>query len=260
MSHFNRKITEMANSVTERLTIDQLAQRTGMTVRNIRAHQSRGLLAPPVVEGRTGYYDDDHEARIALIRQLQSDGYSLDLIGRLLARSREASSDAVAFARALREPFGEEEPQIVDLDELAERYGTTDPELLTRAKELGLIRPLGDGKWEELSPSLGRAGAELTRQGIPAAKTLKVVARLRRNSDSAARTVVRLFLEEVWTPFQREGAPEDRWPEVSDALVRLRPLAADSMLAVFAMAMDEAVEEAVGRELRRLRRDAKRAR
>ena len=26
------------------LTIDQLAQRTGMTVRNIRAHQSRGLL------------------------------------------------------------------------------------------------------------------------------------------------------------------------------------------------------------------------
>ena len=29
------------------LTIDQLAQRTGMTVRNLRAHQSRGLLLPP---------------------------------------------------------------------------------------------------------------------------------------------------------------------------------------------------------------------
>lgn len=231
-----------------------------MTVRNIRAHQSRGLLDPPVVQGRTGYYDAEHRARIELIRQLQVDGYSLELIGRLLARSREASADAVAFARALREPFGEEEPQIVDLDELAERYGTTDPELLTKAKELGLIRPVGDGKWEELSPSLGRAGAELTRQGIPAEKTLKVVSRIRRNSDSAARTFVRLFLEEVWTPFQREGAPEERWPEVSDALVRLRPLASDSMLAVFAMAMDEAVEEAFGRELRRLRRDAKRAR
>jgi DNA-binding transcriptional MerR regulator len=244
----------------ERLTIDELAHRTGMTVRNIRAHQSRGLLEPPVVEGRTGYYDDEHQSRIELIRQLQSDGYSLELIGRLLARSREASDDAVAFARALREPFGAEEPRIVDTDELAERYGTTDPELLARAKELGLIRPVGKGKWEELSPSLGRAGAELTRQGIPAEKTLKVVARIRRNSDSAARTFVRLFLEEVWTPFQREGAPEARWPEVSDALVRLRPLASDSMLAVFAMAMDEAVEEAFGRELKRLRRDAKRAR
>lgn len=250
----------MASERPERLTIDELAHRTGMTVRNIRAHQSRGLLDPPVVEGRTGYYDADHEARIELIRELQSDGYNLELIGRLLARSREASADAVAFARTLREPFAEEEPQIVDLDELADRYGTTDPEMLTKAKGLGLIRPVGKGKWEELSPSLGRAGAELTRQGIPAEKTLKVVARIRRNSDSAARTFVRLFLEEVWTPFQREGAPEERWPEVSDALVRLRPLASDSVLAIFAMAMDEAVEEAFGRELRRLRKDAKRAR
>lgn len=250
----------MASERPERLTIDELAHRTGMTVRNIRAHQSRGLLDPPVVEGRTGYYDADHEARIELIRELQSDGYNLELIGRLLARSREASADALAFARTLREPFGEEEPQIVDLDELADRYGTTDPEMLTKAKGLGLIRPVGKGKWEELSPSLGRAGAELTRQGIPAEKTLKVVARIRRNSDSAARTFVRLFLEEVWTPFQREGAPEERWPEVSDALVRLRPLASDSVLAIFAMAMDEAVEEAFGRELRRLRKDAKRAR
>ena len=40
----------------EQLTIDQLAQRTGMTVRNIRAHQSRGLLPPPAVRARTGYY------------------------------------------------------------------------------------------------------------------------------------------------------------------------------------------------------------
>ena len=29
------------------LTIDELAHETGMTARNIRAHQSRGLLPPP---------------------------------------------------------------------------------------------------------------------------------------------------------------------------------------------------------------------
>ena len=29
------------------LTIDRHAQETGMSARNIRAHQSRGLLAPP---------------------------------------------------------------------------------------------------------------------------------------------------------------------------------------------------------------------
>ena len=32
-----------SSAKSEQLTIDQLAQRVGMTVRNIRAHQSRGL-------------------------------------------------------------------------------------------------------------------------------------------------------------------------------------------------------------------------
>ncbi len=45
----------MTAEVTVDLTIDELAQRTG-TVRNVRAHQSRGLLPPPEVRGRTGYY------------------------------------------------------------------------------------------------------------------------------------------------------------------------------------------------------------
>src|SRR5919109_631665 len=34
------------------MTIDALARRTGMTVRNIRAHQSRGLVPPPDGRGR----------------------------------------------------------------------------------------------------------------------------------------------------------------------------------------------------------------
>ena len=38
------------------LTIEQLAAETGMTVRNIRAHQARGLLDPPEVRLRVGYY------------------------------------------------------------------------------------------------------------------------------------------------------------------------------------------------------------
>ena len=54
------------------LTIDELARRTGMTVRNIRAHQSRGLLPAPQVRGRTGYYGAEHEQRINLIRELQA--------------------------------------------------------------------------------------------------------------------------------------------------------------------------------------------
>ena len=51
-----------------------------MTVRNIRAYQSRGLLPPPELRGRTGYYGAEHVARIELIRELQSEGFNLEAI------------------------------------------------------------------------------------------------------------------------------------------------------------------------------------
>ena len=38
---------------TGELTVEQLAYETGMSVRNIRNHQSRGLLPPPEVRART---------------------------------------------------------------------------------------------------------------------------------------------------------------------------------------------------------------
>ena len=157
----------MANGAEPSLTIDQLAQRTGMTVRNIRAHQSRGLLDPPEVRGRTGYYGRAHVERLELIRRLQADGYSLDLIGRMLVTAGDQSAEALRFTEALRQPWADEQPRVVKARELADRYGTDDPELLAKAEELGLVRPLGDGHWEEMSPRLGRAGAELTDLGIP---------------------------------------------------------------------------------------------
>ena len=41
-----------------------------MTVRNVRAHQSRGLLPPPELRGRTGYYGPEHVARLNVIQEL----------------------------------------------------------------------------------------------------------------------------------------------------------------------------------------------
>src|SRR3990170_3414083 len=105
-------VTEAAS-----LTIDELAQRVGMTVRNIRAHQSRGLLPPPDVRGRTGYYGADHVARIELIKELQADGFNLEAIRRLIEGANGSSADVLRFTRALREPFADETPEIVTLEE-----------------------------------------------------------------------------------------------------------------------------------------------
>jgi DNA-binding transcriptional MerR regulator len=236
------------------LTIDEVARRTGMTVRNIRAHQSRGLLPPPAVRGRVGYYGPEHLARIALIRELQADGFNLESIRRLLEGAGGSSDEVLRFTRALREPFEDEQPRIVTGEELAERWGVEDPALLRRAQKLGFIRPLGDGRFEEASPRLARASAELAALGVPPRAALDVASRLRRHSEGVARAFVELFLEQVWKPFEEAGRPSERWPEVREALERLRPLAAESLLSVFQLTMSDAVESAFGRELERMRR------
>ncbi len=236
------------------LTIDELARRTGMTVRNIRAHQSRGLLPAPTVRGRTGFYGREHEDRIKLIRELQADGFKLEAISRLLHSAGGSSEEVLRFTRAVKAPFEDEQPQIVSAEELAERWGGTEPrpDLIRRAEKLGILRPLPDGKFEELSPRLGRAAAELAALGIPAEAALDVAGELRKHSDAVAKTFAGLFIDQVWKPFEREGRPEGQLPQVRDALERLRPLASDALLAMFQLVMTEVVEERMGRELERL--------
>jgi DNA-binding transcriptional MerR regulator len=231
------------------MTIDELARRTGMTVRNIRAHQSRGLVPPPEVRGRTGYYGDEHRTRIELIKELQADGFNLEAIRRLLEGAGGSSAEVLNFSRALRRPFEDEEPEILGEAEMQKRWGGADPELLKRAEKLGMLRPLDEGRFEILSPRLQRAGIELAALGIPAEKSLEIGEKVRRQARGVARVFVEVFIENVWKPFNRAGRPEEEWPKVRDALERLRPLASEALLAIFQQVMSEAVEEAAGREI-----------
>jgi DNA-binding transcriptional MerR regulator len=238
----------------EAITIDELARRTGMTVRNIRAHQSRGLLPPPTVRGRTGYYGPEHIARVELIREMQADGFNLGAIAKLLEGAGGSGDELLRFTRAVKEPFEDEEPRVIELTELQQRMNTTDPDLLRRAERLGIMRLLPEGRVEELSPRLSRAGEELGKLGVPVNRQLDVVERIRHHADGVAREFVKLFVNEVWRPFEEAGAPEERLPEVREALERLRPLAAEAMLGVFQLAMSDAVEREFTRTVERMRR------
>ena len=242
-----------ASSPADELTIDELAQRTGMTVRNIRAHQSRGLLPPPRVRGRTGFYGADHQARIELIQEMQAQGFNLQAIRRLVDAAPTSSEEPLRFLRAVAEPYVQEEAEVVTGAELARRWASDDPNLLRKAVRLGLLRPLGEGRFEDVSPRLARAGRELGELGVPADVVLELGAQIRKYADGVARAYVKLFVDEVWKPFQEAGAPEERWPEIRAALERLRPLAADSLMAIFGVAMADASEAAFGREIERLR-------
>ena len=240
----------MAEAVAE-LTIDELARETGMTVRNIRAHQSRGLLPPPEVRARTGYYGREHVARLRLIQELQGNGYNLAAIKDLVARSSGSAQEALDFARAILTPFEDERPEIVEAAELSQRFGGGDEKLLRRAEKLGIVVPLGEGRYELPSPTLVRAGETLIGLGIPLEKSLDVIENVARQADSVADAFVKLFLDRIWKPFDRAGQPDPDWPAVLAALEQLRPLATEVLVAIFQPRMTQATEKAFGRELDR---------
>jgi DNA-binding transcriptional MerR regulator len=235
----------------ERLTIEELAARTGMTVRNIRAHQSRGLLPPPEIRGRTGYYGPEHVARLELIGEMQADGFNLQSIKRLLDVSDGSGRELLGFKRALTAPFEQETPEFVARQELEELWGVLDPKLMARAERLGLLRRLGNGGYEIPSPTLYHAGEQLLALGVSPERMVSVAEQIKRRADAIAHAFVELFLEAIWKPFVEAGRPEDGWPVVRQGLERLRPLASEAVLASFQRAMTEAVEDAFGKELGR---------
>src|SRR5215208_2082888 len=143
------------------MTIDELARETGMTVRNIRAHQSRGLIPPPDVRGRTGFYGPEHVKRLRLVRELQADGLNLRAIERLMA-SQQAGDELLDLRALLLQPFETETPEVITAEELARRFGAPgdapDPDALARAVKLGIVVPIDGDRFEVPSPTLLQAG------------------------------------------------------------------------------------------------------
>jgi len=233
------------------LTIDELARETGMSVRNIREHQARGLLQAPQVRARIGYYGAEHLERLRLIVELQAEGFNLRGIKRLIEDAHGVTDRLAAVRRAVIEPFETEQPQVFTAEELSHRFGAENEDATEKAVKLGALVPLGDGRFEAPSPSLIEAAEEVVSRGVELRTALAVLAQMERSSKEVARSFVRLFLEEVWKPFADAGYPEERWPEVLESIERLRPIASRALLATFQQTMSREVQDAFGKELGR---------
>ncbi|MFN2462291.1 MAG: MerR family transcriptional regulator [Candidatus Dormibacteria bacterium] len=236
---------------TGEYTIDQLAQASGVTVRNIRAHQSRGLLPPPAVRGRTGFYTGDHLDRLRLIADMQGDGFNLNSIKRILDNLPAGSAGQVlGLEEALRQPWAQEEPEVVTASALAELGGLVGEDgLLRKAIKLGMLVPIGEDSYEVPSPTLLRVGPELEQLGVDVASRLAVLERIQKHTEGVAAAFIDIFMEHIWKPFNEAGRPDEEWPRVHEALQRLRPMATEVLLAVFGQSMGKGVDQAFGRAL-----------
>ena len=245
---------------SNQLTIEQLAAETGMSVRNIRSHQARGLLDPPEVRTRVGYYGPEHVAQLRLIRELQDQGFNLNGIKRLLEDTHGTAERLLRFKQSLTAPLTEERSQTLSAAELAERFDV-DPEdgaeVLAKAQRLGVLVAVGGDQYEAPNPSLLAIADEVVARGISLSAALAVVEEIERHSDSVSRSFVKLFLREVWKPFAQADMPAERWPEIEKAVERLRPLASEALMTIFQQRLSTQIEEAFSEIALRLSRRKK---
>lgn len=210
------------------LTIEQLAAGAGIPVSTVRMYQHRGLLAPPEKRGRVGYYGPDHEARLALIAELQRRGFSLAAILELVEGWSEGRSlDDVLGLSGDRGLWASEEPQVIEVSDLVERFSADDisPELVARVTELGLAELTDDGRIRVVSPRFLEIGTRLGQLGIPADEIIDEYVALRDATDQIAERFTQLFIRRLWQPLAADGITADDVAGITSTLEQLGQLA-----------------------------------
>ncbi len=233
----------------EELTVDQLAAKVGMTVRNVRAYAGRGLIPPPRLVGRTGYYGPDHVARLTLVRELLGKGYTLAAVERMMS---ELPGGALALGvfETLVNPWTPAEPEVLDEFQLAERAGVPhDPAVIARLVELGIAERQDDGLLRISNPDLLRTGLEVIKLGVPMQAIFEMLPKLFTQADAVAKIYVELFRSTVWREFADAGLPAEGWPEIQRTLEHIIPLAGQALVAAFREAMAREIEIVAYEEL-----------
>ncbi|WP_175918156.1 MerR family transcriptional regulator [Burkholderia pyrrocinia] len=218
---------EAAADSRNEYTVDELARVSDTTVRNVRAYQDRGLLAPPEKRGRVGIYDDTHVARLKLINHLLARGYTLSNIQDLIKAIDEGHDlrSILGLENAIGGRWSHELPKTYSLAALAQMFGPQATTQLSRVTELGLLERHGLS-FVAKSPALLEAAAAMTKEGIPPRELLDVISLARPHFDAIARLLVDLVVKRLDRYDADTLPPATDVPELVDAIWRLRPLAA----------------------------------
>ena len=225
------------------LTVDELAQEAGTTVRNVRVYQDRGLLPPPERRGRLGLYGPDHLRRLRLVLRMLGRGYPLAAI-RELVEAWEAQRDigsVLGLEEAMTAPFQAEGPRRLPLTQLRELLGG-DEVAAARAVETGLATVDGD-EVVILNPRLFDLGADLLAEGFPPRAVVELASDVARAMDAVAQRCVSFVDEHVWQGFVDAGMPPADAQRVAAVIQRMRPRAQAAADAALAEAMEKHVDE-----------------
>jgi DNA-binding transcriptional MerR regulator len=210
------------------LTLEELTRRVGMSVRNVRFYTSRGLVPPPIRRGRSGYYSASHVARLELVRELQSHGFTLTAIERYLADlPADAGPEDVALRRTMLAPWQADLPVSMTRAELARRAGRplSEEDLATLAA-LGIVRLRP--QHVEVAVSQLPNGMRLLDLGFPAEVATAAAAVFGAHGREMAEELHEVIRTRLAPAY--DGADDARLREV---LERLKPLSVGGLVTAY---------------------------
>ena len=229
---------ETVESLRELLTLDELTNRVGMSVRNVRFYTTKGLVPPPIRRGRSGYYTPDHVARLELVQELQSHGFTLAAIERYVARiPRDATPEDIALHRTMLAPWQAEMPDRDDARRARQarrpQAGRRRPGHAGRPRHRAAAPSAAATRWPSPSSSVGLGLLDL---GFPTEAALAAAEVYAAHGRQIAEELYELFRTKVWPALQGvRGSPE----RLQEVVERLKPLSIASLVAAYEAAMDE---------------------
>ncbi|MEC8999455.1 MAG: helix-turn-helix domain-containing protein, partial [Actinomycetota bacterium] len=148
------------------LSVDQVAAESGVAIDTVRYYQRLGLLDPPTRRGRRAVYTPAHVDRLAEIRRLAADGFTLAQIGALGTSGGTSTSSTAADLRRLAD---EALDRSLSRAEVADAAGVPEG-LVSLLCDNGLLSPLVGGpepRFDEGAVSMVRAGLAISAAGVP---------------------------------------------------------------------------------------------
>ncbi|TWG93221.1 DNA-binding transcriptional MerR regulator [Nocardioides sp. J9] len=218
------------------LTLEELTRRTGLSVRTVRFYTSRGLVPPPIRRGRSGYYSAEHVARIELVLELQSHGFTLSAIERYVAGiPDDATPEDIALARTMLAPWQSDLPVEMDRSQLEQKAGRelSDDDVAT-LQALGVIRIRGS-KYLVATNQLA-IGVRLIELGFPREVAVAAAAVYQEHGEQMAKELYDVVNDKL-APLYDDAATSEHYREIME---RLKPLSVGGLVTAYEAAVARA--------------------
>ncbi|MGB3302826.1 MerR family transcriptional regulator [Gordonia sp. (in: high G+C Gram-positive bacteria)] len=225
--------------------INELAQVSGVSVRNIRVYQDRGLLPPPTIRGRTGWYSDEHLVRLNLISRMLERGYTFATISELL----HAAHYGMKVEHVLRAPAkggrirSFKRAATITFTELKKSLGASE-RTISLSQKLGLLTKDGT-HYAIRNPEVLEGAEALVKGGIDIDVLLDRWVRVEQDLTDVARSFVTIITDTYFD----ENLPnlgEEKLAKIAELIQTVRPMAHEIVETTFMRALDNEISRAIG--------------